>query len=66
MTRRCLIWLALATTLASCSTAEKFRDSAEPSFPCKTQPGDPEDDTDGGVGGTGKRPVECTDDQETQ
>ena len=53
MTRRFLLWLALTSLLASCSTGEIAHDCAGTYYPCEVQRGDPEDDKDGGGAGIG-------------
>ncbi len=61
--RSALVWIALLTILSACSspTNNEGLDDQSPPLECIQKSPGGEDETDGGVGGTGKVPDQCGD-----
>jgi len=60
--RACVSCLAMLAVLSACATSETYRDppTGKPHCAKPSQGGD--EDTDGGVGGTGRTPEDCDED----
>ena len=57
--RACLIWIAMLAALSACATSDTRRDPASDKPHCAKPSQGGDDETDGGVGGTGKTPEDC-------
>ena len=60
--RACLICATMLAVLSACASSDTYRDppAGKPHCAKPSQGGD--EDTDGGVGGTGKTPEDCNED----